>query len=107
MDDRHFSHFAIAGFTYYDGADVFDRLKIGAPLTLAAEPENKFDPYAVAVYFEEYKLGYVPRGDNKEIHKFLLLGHDELFTAKINRIAPEEHPEQQVWVIVKIRAKTG
>ncbi|MDR1932564.1 MAG: HIRAN domain-containing protein [Spirochaetales bacterium] len=105
MDDRHFSHFHIAGFTYYDGVDVFDQLKIGAPLKLTAEPDNKFDPYAVAIYFQNHKLGYVPRDNNEEIHKFLLLGYEELFAAKVNRVSPDEHPEQQIGVIVKLRAK--
>ena len=27
MNDRHFSDFHIAGFTYYDGIDVFNDLK--------------------------------------------------------------------------------
>ncbi|MDR3088710.1 MAG: HIRAN domain-containing protein [Desulfobulbaceae bacterium] len=79
MQDRHFSHFNIAGFTYYQGAEAFKRLAIGKTLTLKAEPDNKFDPYAVEIWFRKYKLGYVPRGRNEEIHKFLALGHDDLW----------------------------
>jgi hypothetical protein len=105
MDDRHFINFQIAGFTYYDGAEVFDQLKIGKVLELLAEPENRFDPYAVAIYFQDRKLGYIPREKNKEIHKFLLLGHDDLFVARINAISADETPERQIGVIVKIRSK--
>jgi hypothetical protein len=105
MDDRHYLTFHVAGFTYYDGVDVFDQLKIGLELKLIAESENKFDAYAVAVYFQDHKLGYIPRGSNKDIHKFLLLGHDNLFSAKINRVSPDEPPEQQIGVIVKIKEK--
>jgi hypothetical protein len=103
--DRHFDDFHIAGFTYHDGVDVFNELKIGTDLALVAEPENKYDNYAVAVYFHEHKLGYVPRGKNKYISKFLNFGHTDIFDIKVNRISPEEHPEHQIGVVVKIKDK--
>jgi hypothetical protein len=104
--DRYFDDFHIAGFTYHDGVDVFSELKIGAELTLAAEPENKYDTYAVAVFYHNHKLGYIPRGKNKYISKFLNFGHTGLFDIKINRVSPEEHPEHQIGVVVKIKDKT-
>jgi hypothetical protein len=61
MLDRHYDNFNIAGFTYYDGADVFNKLKIGSGLCFAAEPDNKFDESAVAIYYNKYKLGYIPQ----------------------------------------------
>ncbi|MDR2033566.1 MAG: HIRAN domain-containing protein [Helicobacteraceae bacterium] len=100
-----FSRFHIAGFTYYDGAEVFYKLKIGTVLTLVAEPENQFDPYATAIYFQDHKLGYIPRDQNKEIHKFLLLGHNDIFIARINSVVESENPERQIGVTVKIKAK--
>jgi len=105
MKNRHFANFHIAGFTYNDGIDVFENLKIGTPVTLVAEPENGFDPNAVAIYFNEFKLGFVPKSENKEVSQFLNLGYTNLFEAKINRVSPEEHPEQQVSVIVRIKEK--
>ena len=103
--DRHFSDFHIAGFTYYEGVDVFNELKIGAELQLVAEPENNHDNYAVAVYYQNHKLGYIPRDKNKYISKFLNFGHTELFDVKINRMSPEEHPEHQIGVVIKIKDK--
>jgi len=102
MNDRHFSHFDLAGFTYYDGIEVFRELAVGSRLSLKAEPENRFDPNAVALYYGEYKLGYVPRSENEAISKFLNLGYDRLFEVRVNRISPETHPEKQVGVIVRI-----
>ncbi|MDR2509255.1 MAG: HIRAN domain-containing protein [Spirochaetaceae bacterium] len=101
--DRHFNDFHVAGFTYYDGVDVFAELKIGTELAFAAEPQNKYDNCAVAIYYKNYKLGYIPHGKNKYISKFLNFGHSGLFEVKINRISPEEHPEQQISVVVKIK----
>lgn len=103
MENRHLCNFQIAGFTYYEGAEVFNELKIGTHLTLKREPENKFDPYAIALYYNDKKLGFVPRGENKELSKFLEMGYSDIFTATINQIDPHEYPENQVGVIVKIK----
>ena len=33
------------------------------------------------------------------------MGYNDIFTAKINRVAPEEHPENQIGVLVRIKEK--
>jgi len=40
MKERHFATFHIAGFTYYNGVDVFENLKIGTALLLADVPKQ-------------------------------------------------------------------
>jgi hypothetical protein len=105
MNDRHFSNFSLAGFTYYDGIEVFQELKVGTLLTMKAEPENKYDPNAVAIYYGDKKLGFIPKEENKLIFQFLTLGHTDLFETRINRISPESHPEKQVGVLVRINEK--
>ncbi len=104
--DRYFEDFHIAGFVYYDGVEVFNELKIGTELTLIVEPQNKYDIFAVAIYYQNHKLGYIPRSHNKYISKFLNLGHKDIFEVKINRISPEENPENQIGVVIKIVDKT-
>ncbi len=101
---RHYDTFTIAGFTYWDGCIVLDQLKIGKELSLVLEDENKFDAYAVAIYFGEHKLGYIPRGANREISKFLEMGYNDIFEVRINRITPEAEPEGQVGIIVYIKS---
>ena len=103
MNDRHFANFHIAGFTYYYGVDVFENLKIGTPLSLKAEPENPYDPDAVAIYYQGLQIGYVPKAENELIHKFLNLGYTDLFEIKISQINPEAYPEKQVRVVVRIK----
>ena len=105
MNDRHFSDFHIAGFTYYDGVDVFENLKIGKELLLKAEPKNPHDPNAVAIYYQEAKLGYVPRDKNDAISKFFKLGYTDLFEVKINQVSPDTYPEKQIRVVVRIKEK--
>lgn len=101
---KHLSNFHIAGFSYWEGCLVFNELKIGTELTLAYEADNKFDPYAVAIYYGEYKLGYIPRSENHDISKFLELNHLNLFEVRINQLSPDENPEHQVGVIVYIKS---
>lgn len=105
MVNRHYDTFYIAGFTYWDGPDVFEELKVGVKLTLEAEPTNGYDPSAVKILFKGTMLGYIPRGQNKEISKFLQLGYVDLFSARISRVNPEENIEEQISVTVKIRKK--
>lgn len=95
--------FSIAGFQFYDGPALVHRLKpddeivhaIGngssspeelvqgvdphdfrsdCRLDLRAEPENPHDPFAVEIFFQTVKLGYVPRSDNRHISRLLLQG---------------------------------
>lgn len=105
MVNRHYSTFYIAGFTYWDGLDVFDELKIGTTLTFEAEPTNGYDPNAVKILYKGTMLGYIPRGENEQISKFLQLGHTDLFSVKINRVNAEAHSEKQISVTVRINKK--
>lgn len=102
MNDRFFNSFTIAGFLYYDGIEVFEYLKVGVRLNAIPEPENIHDTNAVALYFENTRLGYIPRECNIEISKFFRLGHRQLFEFRINRVCPEAHSEKQIGVVVKI-----
>ena len=105
MENQFFATFYIAGFTYWNGIDVFDEFKIGTSLQLEVEPTNGHDPNAVKILYQDTMLGYIPRDQNEEISKFLQLGYTGLFTTKINRINPDAHPEKQISVVVKITKK--
>lgn len=100
---RHLDNFHIAGFSYWDGSEAFENLRIGTILELVREDDNKFDPYAVAIYYKDFKLGFIPRGSNNEISKYLDMGWDNIFEVRITRITPDAHPESQVEVVVFIK----
>lgn len=102
MKRIHYKNFRLAGFSYYEGAIVFHKLRTGQKLQLKAEPDNKYDPQAVAVYFKEYKLGYVPRNANYSISKFLEAGCP-VFETRIQYIHPEDMPENQVGLVVYLK----
>jgi hypothetical protein len=55
----------VAGSRYYTEAIFAERLFTGMPLRLVREPDNAYDPRAIAVCAESgAKLGYVPRAKN-------------------------------------------
>jgi hypothetical protein len=105
MKRKHLLNCEIAGFTYYEGPVVFGQLQIGTVLRLVAEPENRYDPDAIALYFEEYKLGFIPRAENKTLSIFFQQGYDDIFEAFINRVSPDEHPRGQIGVVVYLKAR--
>jgi len=61
--DRSF----VKGLAYYDYPPAFRSITNGDPLSLKREPDNKYDRFAVAVYFCGRKLGYWPFPENKAI----------------------------------------
>lgn len=99
---RYLMDFHIAGFAYYDGLDVIEELTLGKSVQLVCEPDNPYDPEAVAIYYEDKKIGYVPKDKNDLLSKLLYFGHANIFEARIQYINKETHPERQFRVVVKI-----
>ncbi|GAB2554524.1 HIRAN domain-containing protein [Spirosoma areae] len=50
----------IAGIKFNQGMDIIPSLPTGTSLHLVREPNNPYDPNAVAVYYGEYILGHIP-----------------------------------------------
>ena len=102
---RNISDFHIAGFAYYEGWDVYDELKVGTKVELRCEPYNPYDPDAVAIYYGDAKIGFVPKGKNSEFFTYLYFGHDDLFEAFISTVDDDVHPERQFRVVVRVNDK--
>jgi hypothetical protein len=100
---RHFIDCHIAGFTFADGLDVIDKLKLGTEVAIVGEPDNPHDSDAVAIYYGECRIGYVPRNHNADISKLLFFGHNDIFEAKISSVFPDSHPEQQFRITVRVK----
>ena len=102
----HYLNFHIAGFSHWEGCLVLEELKVGSRLDLEREANNPHDHNAIALYYGDTKLGYIPAAHNEEIAKFLDLGHNDLFEARVQSKNIDAHPERQVGVVVFIKAKT-
>lgn len=102
MKIQHLARFNIAGFSYYNGALVFRKLKIGKKLQLKLEKNNKYDARAVAIYYKEHKIGFVPRTDNRIFHKLLMVGLDNNIRLVVQQVDASANPENQVYVVAHL-----
>lgn len=103
MKKEYLERFNIAGFSYYDGAAKFKKLKIGKKLTLQLENDNKYDPMAVAIYLKSSKIGYVPRRHNSIFYKLMKVGLSSQIEARVQQIDASAYPEEQVYVVAYLK----
>lgn len=99
---EHLANFYIAGFTYYDGALVFRKLKIGQQLELRLEENNKYDARAVAIYFKNHKIGFIPRLENRIFYKMLRVGLGSSIRILVQSRDLAAHPEEQIRVVAHL-----
>ena len=105
VSNRQYFNCHIAGFTHWEGCLVINDLKPGTKLILERELHNPFDPRAVAIYYGDTKLGYIPKNQNEDISTFLDMGHTDLFEVRVQSLSPDKHPESQVRIVIFIKAK--
>jgi hypothetical protein len=61
----------IRGLKYYDGKKVLPSLKVGDSLDLVREPQNPYDPQAIAIYWQGHQLGYIAMELNEGVAMIL------------------------------------
>ncbi|MCU7930827.1 MAG: HIRAN domain-containing protein [Candidatus Thiodiazotropha sp. (ex Codakia rugifera)] len=84
----------LAGFQYHRAPAIWPFLRVGEQLSLRREPSNPHDRYAIAVWFKNEHLGYIPRRENRTIAK--LLDRGELLETRIVRLLEEENPWRKI-----------
>ncbi len=89
----------VAGFRYYGGHRVLSRINAGDPVILRREPRNPFDRRAIALYWGEEKLGYIPRADNLVIAN--LLDQGAPLKARIRKKKACGNPREMLEIQVK------
>jgi hypothetical protein len=104
---REFLSCNVAGFGHWDGALVLDKLEPGTHVKLKAEPDNPYDTCAVALYYKNTKIGFIPRDMNSELSLLLFFGYENTFDAVITQVRKEADPEHQVRVMVRVRDARG
>lgn len=110
---KYFMDCHLAGRKYHDADEVWDKLKVGTVLRLERDLDNRHDPDAVAVMFddkdenESYCVGYIPRDDNGTVSSLLEMGWTGIFECRISKINADAHPEQQIQLTIKILRNKG
>ena len=64
----------LSGTVYYDFFKVRVHLRTGTGLTMHRERGHPGNSHAVAVKFGKFKLGYIPRSENRNIARLLDAG---------------------------------
>lgn len=83
---------ALAGFVYYEGAAVWDRMKAGDRVSLVREPANTHDATAIRLEWQGHMLGYVPRRENADLARQMDLGaRTEARITALERLANGRH----------------
>ena len=93
-----FKEFTVAGLQYHisEESPVWNIIAEGTPVELVAEPCNRHDPNAVAIFLsgatdsQNTLLGYVPRSDNHEIAALLSAGWKNILIAKVSSYKPQQ-----------------
>jgi hypothetical protein len=97
----------LAGFVYYDGKEVWDRMKRGDRLTLVREPANPHDPNAVRIEWQGHMLGYVPRKDNADLAR--QMDHGARVEARVTELRRAANGRHRISyeIYVPLKSKEG
>jgi hypothetical protein len=91
--------FSVAGFCFYEGPNLLEKMQPGDTLTMKPEPENIEDEYAVELYYKDIMIGHIPRSDNK--HIFRLLEQEKELVCTVRQINPDE----ETWQMCKVKVE--
>ena len=88
--------FFVRGFRFHKGPEMLALMKQNDPLDLVLEPENEHDERAIAVYWNNEHVGYVPREDNRVFNTIIASGLPVYAYAR--NVLPDQMPWRQLRV---------
>lgn len=87
----------VAGTMYYEPHEFEPLVKKGLPLKMVREPENQYDKFAVALYLDGGKIGYLPKSKNEVIARLMDAGKE--FNTKV---VSKQWNEEGNWLEIEI-----
>jgi len=84
----------LAGYQYHRASGIWPFLQVGEVLRLHREPANPHDRNAIAVWYKNEHLGYVPRRENRTLAQ--LMDRGERLEARIVRLLEDENPWRRI-----------
>lgn len=89
----------VRGFRYYNGPKIISEINKSGLLELVREPENKYDNNAIALYFNNQKIGFIPMESNEILS--VLIDADLLkVQAEITHIEPQAADWEKIHVAI-------
>jgi HIRAN domain len=64
----------VAGTSFRELEKIENQLKAQVKLSLKREAKNEYDEFAIALYFEKEKTGYIPKTKNEVIARMMDAG---------------------------------
>ncbi|MBA4154734.1 HIRAN domain-containing protein [Flavobacterium sp.] len=64
----------VRGFQYYNGPQIIDEINQSGLLEMVREPKNKYDKNAIALHFNQQKIGFIPMESNEMLAVLLDTG---------------------------------
>ncbi|MBX7204226.1 MAG: HIRAN domain-containing protein [Bacteroidia bacterium] len=61
----------VAGFRHYKGMELLEKMEVNDFIELRREPENEYDDFAVALYWQQEKIGFLPADFNETIARLI------------------------------------
>lgn len=92
----------LAGFGHTEGYLVLDQMKSGDKLMMVREDENKYDHNAIALFYGDLHVGYIPHLLNEQLAMFLDYGYGDIFECVITSVDKDEHPNHQVQIRINL-----
>ena len=91
----------VAGFRYYRGPALLEAMKAGDMLELVREPNNEHDESAIALHFNNEKIGFIPAQENEMLSRLLDARVVELM-AEITHLEPDAATWENVQIAVYV-----
>lgn len=96
----------VRGFQYYAGPKLIDSMNESAKLLeLRRESDNEYDKYAIALYFQNQKIGFVPKEANRILSRLMDADLLDLF-AEITHIEKDAASWENLRIAVYILKET-
>lgn len=89
----------VAGFRHYEGMNLLGEMKEGDLLSLVREPENEYDNCAIALHWQDKKIGFIPAATNEMLSYLLDADALSLF-AVITHLEKNSQPWENVAIAV-------
>ena len=96
----------VAGFWYYKGMKLLQQMKEGDQLELVREPANEYDACAIALHWNNEKIGFIPASDNETLSRLLDADGLEL-TAEITHLNKQVQPWESLYIAVYFLKETS
>lgn len=95
----------VAGYQYHFGPVIESKMISGAPVRLVREPYNVHDYCAIAIYFTDIKIGYIPMEYNFVLAR--LLSGGIRIKAHIGECNPHLDPWERVRVYIPMEVDSN